>query len=47
MDLYLETIIKMQYGYNIVFTWSETGEGYFKYRDPHTEKDILMKDVKG
>ena len=35
------------YGYNLVFTWSETGDGYFKYRDPHTEKDVLIQDVKG
>tara|TARA_A100001234_G_scaffold218601_1_gene227898 strand:+ start:354 stop:1019 length:666 start_codon:yes stop_codon:yes gene_type:complete len=35
------------YGYNIVFTWSETGDGYFKYRDPHTEEDVIIQDVKG
>jgi len=33
--------------YNLIFTWSETGEGCFKYVDGHTGKTIVMQDEKG
>ena len=33
--------------YNIIFTWSETGDGYFKYWDPDKKEIIIIPDVKG
>ena len=27
--------------YNLVFTWSESGNGYFKYIDGETKKEIV------
>lgn len=33
--------------YNIIFSWSETGEGNFKYVDGHTGDTVVMQDVKG
>ena len=33
--------------YNVIFTWSETGDGYWKHVDPNTGKDVLVKDVPG
>lgn len=33
--------------YNLVFSWSETGDGCFKYVDGHTGEEVLMKDEKG
>lgn len=33
--------------YNIIFSWSETGDGLFKYVDGHTGEEVVMKDVKG
>lgn len=33
--------------YNIIITWSETGDGYWKHIDPHTKKEVLVKDVPG
>jgi hypothetical protein len=33
--------------YNIIFSWSETGEGNFRYVDGHTGKEVVMQDVKG
>ena len=33
--------------YNIIFSWSETGDGLFKYVDGHTGDEVVMKDVKG
>ena len=33
--------------YNLVFTWSETGDGYFKYIDGETKEEIVMQDVSG
>ena len=33
--------------YNLIFTWSETGEGYFKYVDGHTGEEVVMQDKKG
>jgi hypothetical protein len=33
--------------YQILFTWSDTGEGYFKYQDPSTKEIVRIKDVPG
>jgi hypothetical protein len=33
--------------YNLIFTWSETGEGCFKYIDPVTKEEVVMKDHEG
>lgn len=33
--------------YNLIFTWSETGEGNFKYVDPITKEIVVMPDKKG
>jgi hypothetical protein len=33
--------------YNIIITWSETGDGYWKHIDPHTKEEVLVKDVPG
>ena len=33
--------------YNLIFTWSENGNGYWKHVDPYTGKEILVKDVPG
>lgn len=33
--------------YNLVFSWSETGEGCFRYVDGHTGKEVVMQDKKG
>lgn len=33
--------------YNFIFTWSETGDGWFKYWDWKTNKVIKMPDVPG
>jgi hypothetical protein len=33
--------------YNIIFSWSETGEGCFRYVDGHTGDEVVMQDVKG
>lgn len=33
--------------YNIILTWSETGDGYWKHIDPHTKEEVLVKDVPG
>lgn len=33
--------------YNLIFTWSETGEGDFRYVDGKTGKTVIMKDVPG
>ena len=30
--------------YNLIFTWSETGDGYFKYIDGETKEEIVIKD---
>ena len=35
------------HAYNIIFSWSETGDGWFKYLDPHTDKVVTMHDKKG
>lgn len=33
--------------YQILFTWSKTGDGYFKYMDNETGEIITVPDVKG
>lgn len=33
-------------GYNLIFTWSETGEGWFKYLDKYGN-EIMIPDKKG
>ena len=33
--------------YNLIFTWSETGDGYFKYIDGYTGDEIVIPDKKG
>jgi len=33
-------------GYNLIFTWSETGDGWFKYIDENGEQ-VTVKDKKG
>ena len=33
--------------YNLIFSWSETGEGLFQYIDGETGETIVMKDRKG
>jgi hypothetical protein len=34
-------------GYNIIFTWSENGKGWFKYKDPKTKEIVTMHDKVG
>lgn len=34
-------------GYNLIFSWSETGDGWFKYLDPKTKKIVTMQDEPG
>jgi hypothetical protein len=33
--------------YNLIFSWSETGDGQFCYIDPRTKEKVIMKDHKG
>jgi hypothetical protein len=33
--------------FNLIFTWSETGDGWFKYIDPKTGKLVTMDDSPG
>jgi hypothetical protein len=33
--------------YNLIFTWSENGDGYWKHADPYTGKDVVVQDVPG
>lgn len=33
--------------YQILFTWSETGNGYFKYWDNQTQRIVTIQDVPG
>lgn len=33
--------------YNFIFTWSETGEGCFKYIDADTGEEVILQDRKG
>lgn len=34
-------------GYNVLLTWSETGDGYWQHMDPKTKEVITIKDQKG
>jgi hypothetical protein len=33
--------------YNLIFTWSESGDGWFKYVDPKTQEVITIQDERG
>ena len=33
--------------YNLIFTWSQDGDGWFKYVDPKTQEVVTIKDDKG
>lgn len=33
--------------YNLIFTWSENGDGYWKHVDPYTGKEVKVQDVPG
>lgn len=33
--------------HNLIFTWSETGDGYFEWVDPITKEHIRMQDTQG
>jgi len=33
--------------YNLIFTWSENGNGYWKHIDPYTGKDVVVQDIPG
>ncbi len=33
--------------YNILFTWSETGDGYWQHWDTEEQKHVIIPDVKG
>jgi len=33
--------------YNLIFTWSESGDGYWKHIDPYTGEEVLVEDVPG
>jgi hypothetical protein len=33
--------------YNLIFTWSENGDGYWKHVDPYTGKEVIVQDVPG
>tara|TARA_R110002096_G_scaffold69149_1_gene166375 strand:- start:45408 stop:46055 length:648 start_codon:yes stop_codon:yes gene_type:complete len=33
--------------FNLIFTWSETGDGWFKYIDPSTNEMVTMSDQQG
>lgn len=34
-------------GYNVLLTWSEKGNGFFRYQDPVTKEIITMQDKSG
>lgn len=34
-------------GYNVLLTWSETGDGYFEYWDTEKEEVVRIQDEKG
>lgn len=34
-------------GYNVLLTWSEKGNGFFKYQDPITKEIVTMQDKPG
>jgi hypothetical protein len=33
--------------YNLIFTWSENGNGYWKHVDPYTGEDVTIQDEPG
>jgi hypothetical protein len=33
--------------YNLIFTWSENGDGYWKHIDPNTGEQVIVKDIPG
>jgi len=33
--------------YNLIFTYSETGNGYWQHIDPHTSEIVTVPDIKG
>ena len=33
--------------HNLIFTWSQTGDGFFRYYDLKTKKNVTMPDKKG
>lgn len=33
--------------YNLIFSWSETGDSCFRYVDGHTGQEVVMQDKKG
>lgn len=33
--------------YNLIFTWSENGDGYWKHVDPYTGEEVTVPDVPG
>lgn len=34
-------------GYNVIFTWSENGDGQWEHIDPITKEHVVIKDVPG
>lgn len=34
-------------GFNIIFTWSESGDGQWEHIDPKTKEHVVIPDVKG
>ena len=35
------------FGHNVLLTWSETGNGFFRYQDPITKEVVTMQDKPG
>jgi len=35
------------FGYNVLLTWSENGNGFFRYQDPITKEIVTMHDKSG
>ena len=33
--------------YNLIFTWSENGNGYWKHIDPYTGNEVIVPDIPG
>jgi hypothetical protein len=34
-------------GHNVLFTWTENGQGFFRYQDPETKEIVTMNDKPG
>ena len=34
-------------GYNVLFSWTEKGQGFFRYQDPITKEIVTMNDQPG